>query len=130
MDDRGIPKPWLLVCLRNPLSGKEFYTFGLIDTGSEGCAIPETYAKFIGHNFENGESCDCISANSKSKGFYHSIDIDFLDMDYQLIYKIQNKQVHCVRNLNIVLLGVKDFLDHSILHIDFPKELFTLKFLK
>jgi hypothetical protein len=98
--------PWLPIKITNPYSNKSVSSYGLIDTGASCCVIPDFYSSILGHNLTKGISCLGNGAGSIT----NETPIAFM------------------RNLPIILLGVKEFLDKFELFINYPTKVFSITY--
>jgi hypothetical protein len=127
-----LSRPLLPILITNPTTNIPILTYGLIDTGSDDCVIPTSYAEAMGHVIPNGNKEERLAAGAVVYGYKHTFEIDIYGIDEKgvnyndKIHYIPNSLVLCMDSLNIVLLGVKDFLEHFNLMISYPKHKFTL----
>jgi len=116
----GIARPILPIVLKNPANGKQLRTFGLIDTGADDCAFPAVFALMTGHNLGAGTLKEISTGNGITNAYAHTISLEVDD------YKVDNILIDFMPNLNIALLGVRNFLKNFILTIDYPNQTFSL----
>jgi len=112
----------LLVKYINPHTGQHFSAWALIDTGADKCALPATFAEILGHNLEAGEEIEIFGANSSGPAYKHTTQIEIPG------FCTEEVLVAFVPNLRQPLLGVDTFLSNFCLNIDYPKQVFSLKF--
>lgn len=124
----AIARPWLYVKIINPHSGKSIRLIGLIDTGADECAIPASFASILGHDLTKGTPKTISSAGGRTQGYSHTTKIEIFDMSDNLCYTINDTPIDFMPDLNVVLLGVKQFLDQFKLHIHYPKNEFSIKY--
>ena len=130
----GDPKtrPWLFINIMNPQTGLACPTFGLIDTGSDECALPASYADLLGHNLTAGEPRQIRTGNGMTTAYRHTCTIQILDVrklhgeDMQIAYTIDKILVDFMPNLHCVLLGVNTFLSHFIITINYHNKTFSI----
>ncbi len=122
-----IARPWLPIKIINPHTGKSLRFIGLIDTGADECAIPASLAPILGHDLDKGNSKTIGSAGGPTSGFSHTTKIEIYDLTDKLCYTINDTPIDFLPNLNIVLLGVKQFLDQFDLYIQYPKKIFSIQ---
>jgi len=116
----GIARPILPIVLKNPSTGQQLRTFGLIDTGADDCAFPAAFALMTGHNLGAGTLKVISTGNGTTNAYAHTIS---LEVDG---YKVDNILIDFMPNLNIGLIGVRSFLKNFILTIDYPNQTFSL----
>ena len=115
-----VARPILPMVLKNPTNGQQLRTFGLIDTGADDCAFPAVFALMTGHNLGAGTLKEISTGNGITNAYTHTIS---LEVDG---YKMENILIDFMPNLNIGLLGVRNFLKNFILLIDYPNQTFSL----
>lgn len=116
----GIARPILPIILKNPANGQQLRTFGLIDTGADDCAIPAGFALMTGHSLTAGILKSISTGNGITNAYAHTVS---LEVDG---YKIDNILIDFMPNLNICLIGVKNFLKNFVLTINYPEQSFSL----
>jgi len=116
----GVARPILPVIIKNPHTGQEMRTIALIDTGADDCAFPASYASLTGHDLLAGQQKEIGTGNGRTVAYTHTISLE-INND-----KTENILVDFMPNLHIGLLGVKNFLKHFILTIDYPEQNFSL----
>lgn len=109
------------------------YTFGLVDTGASVCSIPAEFAPLLNHNLRRVPAATIQGAGSVTQGFPHTVRIQVLAMSLygkvnyaHCVFDTGVISVHFVPKLPYVLIGVKDFLDHFVLTVDYPQQTFSL----
>ncbi len=123
--------PRLLVKIINSDTGLSMFTFGIIDTIADECAVPEFVATKTGHNLKKGNKKFIGTAGGLTPAYSHTTR-------FELYHPVTGKHMHAltetpvdyVEGLHCVLLGVKNFLDRFVLHIDYPKKTFSVRFPK
>jgi len=115
-----IARPILPIIIKNPANGQELRTFALIDSGADDCAFPAVYALMTGHNLGAGTLKEISTGNGITNAYSHTIS---LEVDG---YRIDELLIDFMPNLNIGLIGVKNFLKNFILTIDYPNQCFSL----
>jgi len=124
----GIYRPALQIRIANPHAGLSQRTYGLIDTGADECAIPASYAPLLGHDLKKGETKRVNTGNGMAIAYVHTTRFDIFDpLTGAVAYTISDTPIDFLPNLHLVLLGVKSFLNHFILHIDYPRKVFSVK---
>ena len=115
-----IPRPWLSVTIINPHSGRHINVLGLIDTGADECALPASYANILGHNLQAGKPKEVNTGNGITMAYSHSSQIKVAD------FITEQTLIDFMPNLSVPLLGMKNFLSHFVLTVDYPKLRFSL----
>ena len=114
-------RPWLPITIINPHTGQEIQVLGLVDTGADECALPSAYASLLGHNLQAGKSKEVNTGNGTTLAYSHTsrIRVGNFITDQTLI--------DFMPNLSVPLLGMKNFLSHFILTVDYPNSSFSLE---
>ena len=128
--DDNFPRPWLPIIIVNPHTGKEYKTYGLVDTGSDGCAIPAFIATELGHDLLKGNKRNTGTAGGKADVYSHTTVIEIYDQNLKKVYTVKESHISCMPNLPIPLLGVQDFLGEFYLNIEYPKQKFSVQKIK
>ena len=115
-----IARPLLPTVFLNPHTKKKIKLYALIDTGADECALPAAYAALLGHNLEAGKTKQIGTGNGITTAYSHTMCIHVDD------YQINDVLFDFMPNLNIPLLGVKNFLANLTLTIIYPKYQFSL----
>lgn len=128
-------RPYLPILLKNPDTKKDLFTWGLIDTGADTCAIPASYAEILGHNLLKGKNKQITTGNGTTQSYEHTSEIDIFGFDSNSIInsdkpvlKIKKTVIDYMPNLGVPLLGVNYFLEKYILTINYPHQFFTLEY--
>ena len=116
-----IARPWLPITLKNPHTGKEFGTFGLIDTGADECAVPATFAPLLGHNLQAVQPKEINTGNGVTSAYPHTLCIVTRD------FEIKDVLIDFMPNLKAVLLGTKSFLSKFEVIVNYNKLTFSLR---
>ena len=117
------------ITIHNPHTGQSIRTFGIIDTGADECAIPGKMASRLGHTLEKGKAGSSKTGGGLSECYAHttSIDIFHPQKGSAPAYRLENIPVDFMPDLDVVLLGVRNFLSEFILAIDYPRYEFSIK---
>ncbi len=124
----ALGRPILPVKIHNPHTGNSFITWGIVDTGADECAIPATLANELGHTLEKGSQKRVSTGAGPNTAFAHTTKIDILSLQEAVLYSIEETPVDFMPNLHCVLLGVRNFLNHFILTIDYPNQKFSIRY--
>jgi len=118
-----VARMWLPVTIINPTTNKSIKVFGLIDTGADECALPALYAAQLGHNLQSGKAKEINTGNGVTIAYSHTVAIK----TYK--FSSRNTLIDFMPNLYVPLLGVKSFLTHFILTVNYPRQVFSLEIL-
>lgn len=115
-----LPKPYLGVTLTNPHTGRHRNVWALIDTGASDCAIPASLALDLGHDLQRGKEKKVSTGNGITAAYAHTLQIGLNGFNTGDIL------VDFLPNLKIPLLGVRSFLAHFVLTVNYPENWFSL----
>lgn len=125
--NRQICRPYLGLKIINPHTNKSIFSYGLIDTGADECAIPAGYALKLGHNLLAGKTKTVGTGNGLSTAYSHTTSFEiYHPVSGELLITLPETPIDFMPNLRTVLLGVNSFLSKFILNIDYPKKIFSL----
>jgi len=126
--DNDIDRAILPIQIINPHTDLFVDTFGIIDTGADECAVPASIALPLGHKLLAGSIREIKTGNGITKAYSHTTIFKiFHPESYKLLYTLPETPIDFLPNLNVVLLGVKSFLNKFVLNIDYPKRVFSIK---
>ncbi|MGR3318657.1 MAG: hypothetical protein ACUZ8O_09270 [Candidatus Anammoxibacter sp.] len=124
----NIYRPILALRIINPHSKKSFKTFGIVDTGADECAIPASNAPLLGHNLQEGNTKTINTGNGDTTAYAHTTKFEvYHPVSGKLLYAANDTPVDFLPNLNVVLLGAKNFLSRFVLTVDYPAKTFSIK---
>lgn len=124
----GIYRPYLLVKITNPHTNLHYFTFGIVDTGADECAIPAAFASLLGHNLCAVTSKTIHTGNGDTAAYPHMTRFDiFHPVTGGHIYTADDTPVDFMPNLNVTLLGASNFLSKFVLTINYPQQMFSIK---
>jgi len=127
--DGGVYRPILPIRIINPHSGKNFLSYGIIDTGADECAVPATFAPVLGHDLLAGIPKNVSTGNGITNAYSHTTIFEIYDPGtHEIAYTIVDTPVDFMPNLPVVLLGVRNFLSNFILRIDYPNKIFSIRY--
>jgi len=122
------PRPWLPVRIINPHTKADWRTYGLIDTGADECSMPSKFAKRLGHDLTKGTKKSAGTAGGPTTVYSHTTSIEIFGIPVtKVAYTIPDTLIDFSPGLEVVLLGVKSFLDQFALEINYPKQIFSIK---
>jgi predicted aspartyl protease len=116
----SIARPYLQVRYLNPHSGRSLRAWPLIDTGADDCVLPADYAVLLGHDLKAGGKVRVRGVHGHDMAYQHTTVIEIPGFSTREIL------ISFIRNLNQPLLGVRSFLSHFELTVDYPNENFSL----
>lgn len=116
-----VPRPYLPITLINPDTRKRLKVMALIDTGADECALPASFAPLLGHDLQAGQERRINTGNGVTIAYAHTLRIEIKG------FATQHVLIDFMPNLHTPLLGVKSFLNHFVLTINYPKKMFSLK---
>ena len=119
----------LPITIINPQTNKTYKTFGIVDTGASKCVIPSSIAGILGYDITNCKEELVITGSGQS--YAHCLNTSMIirhpiNPDNNIILTINNALINYMPNLNIVLLGIDEFLSKFVLKIDYPNKVFSL----
>lgn len=115
-----IARPYLPITIINPENQKKINVFALIDTGADECALPASFASPLGHNLQSGYQKRVSTGNGITVAYGHTVSIKIFN------FSTEDVLIDFMPNLQIPLLGVKNFLSNFTLKIDYPNKLFSI----
>ena len=119
--------PALPIKIVNPHTGKFYQTYALIDTGADECALPASIASIIGHNLTQGTAKYIGTGNGTTASYSHTTTLEIFNPDTNLLtFTVNDMPVDYMPNLNIALIGVRNFLSNYKLHLDYPAQKFSI----
>jgi hypothetical protein len=126
------PRPMLPVRITNPATGLFVDAWGLVDTGADDCALPTRYAAALGHNLKAGLVRLIGTGNGTTRAYAHTTRIDVLTLPRlsspeKIAFTIPDTLIDFLPRLGCVLLGVRSFLSHFILTINYPEQWFAIR---
>ena len=124
----GIFRPTLQIRIINPNTNQSQKAYGLIDTGADECAVPAYYAILLGHKLLAGKKKQGGTGGGSTDAYEHTTKIEIFNPSTgKIAYTINDTPIDFLPNLKIILLGVKSFLSKFIVHIDYPRQIFSIK---
>jgi hypothetical protein len=125
----GIYRPTLQIRIINPHTGLSQRTYGLIDTGADECAVPASYANLLGHDLQAGRQKTVSTGNGETIAYAHTTRFEIFDPSTGgVACTIDDTPIDFMPNLHVILLGVHSFLSRFIVHIDYPHQIFSIKY--
>lgn len=121
LSPNDIARMWLPVIIVNPATRKSIKVFGLIDTGADECALPALFATALGHNLQSGKEKEINTGNGVTIAYSHAVSIKTFD------FSAKDTLIDFMPNLFVPLIGVRSFLTHFILTVDYPRQVFSLE---
>jgi hypothetical protein len=134
MSPNSIRRPMLFIKITNPHTGQKIDTAGIIDTGADACAVPAVYADMLGYSVKDGIPKPVGTGGGLTTAYTHTCRIDIYNTialqkgNTEAIYTTSEAQIDFMEQLPVVLLGVSDFLGQFFLGIDYPSQLFSVRY--
>lgn len=123
----------LHVRIGNPNAQLHVDTVGLIDTGADECALPARFAELLGYDLRAGREKHIATGNGVTTAYAHTCRVEvFGSVGSALalenpVYVIEDTPIDFMPNLNTVLLGVGNFLSRFVLTVDYPNQVFSIR---
>lgn len=117
----SFPRPYLRVRYLNPHTGKSLQAWALIDTGADDCVLPADFAGLLGHDLEAGNKVQIGGIHGHDFAYQHTTKIEIPG------FSTEETLISFIGKLRQPLLGVRSFLSHFKLTIDYPNENFSLE---
>lgn len=95
--------------------------YGLVDTGADECALPATYAPLLGFDLQQGVPKSINTGNGITFAYAHIVLIKIQGL------KSRRTLIDFLPNLQVPLLGMKNFLASFVLTIDYPRAKFSIQ---
>ena len=112
----------LPLLIRNPATGRNLTTLGLVDTGADSTLFPAILAHRLGHKLKGTGVKTTVTAGIEQTSvtvYKHTFEMNLLLPDMRRAIWTATMEVDCVESNPPILLGVKDFLCHFKLTIDY-----------
>jgi hypothetical protein len=124
----GVYRPFVPIRIINPHTNFSYRTKGLINTGADECAVPAFIAQILGHDLKKGRLKRIMTGNGETESYSHSTKFElFHPLTGELLYTTAITPVDYLPNLEILLLGVNNFLSEFILTMNCPAKTFSIK---
>ena len=95
--------------VNNPDTNISLPFFGLVDTGADKVAIPADFAEPLGHVLTSGRHKTVGTGSGGTDAYEHTTEIQILDDEENLLYRIPNTPIDFMVGLKVVLLGGTNF---------------------
>ena len=134
--DKSLPMLWIRIFNSHGNSASDLLaidTLAIIDTGADDCAFPAPFAVLLGHDLESVPPKPIITAGGTTTAYPHTSRIDIYDMKpstkgAKVLYTIPDTPIDFTIGCEAFLLGRKNFLNRFVLTIDYPQQLFSVRF--
>ncbi|MBD3242581.1 MAG: hypothetical protein GF331_18470 [Chitinivibrionales bacterium] len=107
-------RPYVPVKITNPSTGRSIETYALVDTGADECALPASFATLLDHDLKKGERKEIRTGNGAAVAYGHTTTIEMLG------FSTGEAAIDYMPNLVTPLLGVRSFLAHFVVVLDYP----------
>lgn len=131
-------RAWLWIKVLNPhnpyFKKAGIITLGLLDTGADCCTFPADMARQLGHDLQSVSPIEAGTAKGITYSFPHTTRIEILDVDSngqpcnKILYTIPDTPIYFTQGLKHCLLGRKEFLNRFVVKIDYPRQVFSIRF--
>lgn len=126
-------RPRLWIRITNPDKNCAFEVPAIIDTGADACAFPAKVASQLGHVLKSVPHKTIHTAKGPTFAYPHTTKIEILDVQpnglpkRKVLYTIPETTIDFTEGLPEFLLGRKEFLNKFILKIDYPNQVFSIR---
>jgi predicted aspartyl protease len=120
-------RPYLKVRYINPHTEDNTLAWALIDTGADDCVLPASFAEILGHDLEAGERTMIAGVHGEDVAYRHTTIIKIPGDLPEDTFSTEETLISFVDNLPQPLLGVRSFLSHFKLTVNFPNMYFSLE---
>lgn len=132
IDSTGVERPMLPIEIINPDTSLSVRTWGLIDTGADGCSMPAAMAGILGHQLLKGKVKQINTGNGVTNAYAHTTTINIFHYDGseftdRVVHTIEAAPIDFMPNLHCVILGVRNFLGEFILTVDYQRKRFSVR---
>lgn len=124
-ESRDIP-----VRIINPHTKKCCDTWAKLDTGADACVLPKAISDGLGHNFSGDgvKSEITLGVGGQTATCKHTFFIEIYDETRKkIVWSSGEMLIDCIDTNGLPpLIGVKDFLEHFEVKINYPNKTITL----
>lgn len=126
-------RPRLWIRVTNPNTNLAIVASAIIDTGADACAFPAPVATQLGHNLTSVNPKIMNTAKGQTKAYPHTSKVEILEVQSNgapgsnVLYTIPDTIIDFTVGLPEFLLGCCNFLNKSILEIDYPRQVFSIR---
>jgi len=124
----------LWIRVRNPSKSLAIITLAIIDTGADDCVFPADAAAVLGHDLERGTHKIVRTASGKTDTYGHTSVVEILQMQSdgrwgnEILYTIPDMLIDFAVGCESFLLGCRQFLSNFILEVNYPRQVFSLRY--
>ena len=80
-----------------------------------------------GHNLQAGPTKLISTGNGETIAFAHTTKFEiYHPLSFNRAYTMKETPIDFMPNLHVLLLGVDSFLANFILHVDYPRQVFSI----
>lgn len=120
-------RPYIQIRITNPANGQSMETLGLVDTGSDSCALPGWIAAAIGHKLGAGINSIKVGTGAGTcSSECHTCAIEILDFRGQHFLTVKAAPVQVLPKLDQTLIRARGCLEFLKLTVDYPRREFFL----
>ena len=110
--------------IRNPHTGADLVTWGLVDTGADLTLLPAELAIRLGHNLKGHGVKTSITGGIEQTNvtaYAHTFEIELLSADLKrVLWTTGRREFDCLGSNPPLLVGVEDFLTRFRLLVNYP----------
>jgi len=131
---RDFARPMLWVRVVNPDNNLAVIALAIIDTGADDCVFPADAATVLGHDLKRGIHKRIRTASGITDAYGHTSRVDILQMQQngrwgdEILYTIPDTLIDFAVGCECFLLGSRQFLSNFILEINYPRQVFSLRY--
>lgn len=126
-------RPRLWIRIINPDKNLAFEALAIVDTGADACAFPAQIAVQLGHNLESVKPKIVNTAKGPTEAYPHTSRVQILEVQSnglpgpRVLYTIPDTKIDYTKGLPEFLLGRQQFLSRFVLKIDYPRQVFSIR---
>jgi len=68
-----------------------------------------------------------MTGNGEATASEHTLRLEVKDISGASIFVVDDALIQVMPNLNVILLGVSMFLEHFVLTVNYPKQMFSIE---
>jgi hypothetical protein len=118
----------------NPAKNLAIIALAIIDTGADDCVFPAEAATVLGHDLERGTHKIIRTASGTTDIYRHTSVVEVLEMQpngrwgNRILYTVHKTLIDFAVGCDCFLLGCKQFLSNFILEVNYPRQVFSLRY--
>ena len=129
-----VARPMLWIRVRNPATSRAIIVLAIIDTGADDCVFPADAATVLGHDLRRGTHKIVRTASGTTHTYGHTSVVEILQMlpdgrrGNEVLCTIPDMLIDFAVGCESFLLGCRQFLRNFILEINYPRQVFSLRY--